>query len=138
MDSDRLLVIDIEITRFNHKTDCILELGIVELDTYNGTNNELLDAQIKENHLSTKHHNIWIFNYGFMTHEDLRGAENQEFHFKTIQSIFDNYLGKICAWNRAFDTEFLKSRVFDLGKDIKDPMKESATFFNIPHKMVFC
>ena len=68
MDSDRLLVIDIEITRFNHKTDCILELGIVELDTYNGTNNELLDAQIKENHLSTKHHNIWIFKYGFMTH----------------------------------------------------------------------
>ncbi len=49
MDSDRLLVIDIEITRFNHKTDCILELGIIEIDTYNGTNNELLGAQTKRN-----------------------------------------------------------------------------------------
>jgi hypothetical protein len=69
-----------------------------------------------------------------MTHEDVRNSENLGFHFKTIQSIFDNYLGEICAWNRAFDAEFLKSRGFNLGKDIKDPMKESAAFFNLPHK----
>jgi DNA polymerase III epsilon subunit-like protein len=134
MSSDKLLVIDIETTGFNHKTDCILELGVIELNTDTGNITELLDVQIKENHLSAKHHNAWTFKNGFMSHEDVRDAENLAFHFTKIQSIFDNYLGRICAWNRAFDADFLKSRGLNLGKDIKDPMKESADFFNLPHK----
>ena len=127
-------MIDIETTGFNHKTDCILERGVVELNTDTRAITELLDIQIKENHLSGKHHNPWIFQNDFMTHDDVRNAENLAFHFDKTQSIFDNYLGRICAWNIAFYADFLKSRGFNLGKDIKDPMKESATFFNLPYK----
>ena len=130
----KLLVIDIETTGFNHKSDCILELGCVELDLETGVITDLLDLQLKETHLSAKHHNSWIFANGFMSHDDVRNAKPLAVHFENIQSIFDNYLGKICAWNRAFDADFLKSRGFNLGKDIKDPMKESAEFFNLPHK----
>jgi len=134
MNLDKLLVIDIETTGFNHKSDCILELGIVELNLNSGDITELLDIQLKETHLSAKHHNAWIFANGFMSHDDVREAKPLEFHFDTIQTIFDFYLGKICAWNRAFDADFLKNRGFNLGKPIKDPMKESAEFFNLPHK----
>lgn len=134
MESNSLLVIDIETTGFNHKSDCILELGIVELDLDSGAITELLDVQLKENHLSAKHHNAWIFENGFMSHDDVRHAKPLAFHFDEIQTIFDKYLDNICAWNRAFDADFLQSRGFNLGKTIKDPMKESAEFFNLPHK----
>jgi len=134
VESNSLLVIDIETTGFNHKADCILELGIVKLDLKSGEITDLLDIQLKETHLSAKHHNAWIFENGFMSHNDVRHAEPLAFHFDTIQEIFDTHLGKICAWNRAFDVDFLKSRGFNLGKAIKDPMKESAEFFNLPHK----
>jgi DNA polymerase III alpha subunit (gram-positive type) len=130
---NKLLVIDIETTGFNHKTDCILELGIVELDIESGQIVELLDLQIKEKHLSAKHHNAWIFENGYMNHDDVRNAKSLETHFNKIQTIFNNYLDKICAWNRSFDVDFLKSRGFNLGKDIPDPMKASASFFNLPY-----
>jgi len=134
MKSDKLLIIDIETTGFNHKTDCILELGIVELDLTNGNIIELLDLQLKEKHLSAKHHKAWIFENNYMTHDDVRNANNLEVHFQDIQTIFNSYLDNICAWNRSFDVDFLMSRGFNLGKNIKDPMKESANFFNLPHK----
>ncbi len=133
MSDNKLLVIDIETTGFNHKTDCILELGIIELNLNNGDIAELLDLQIKEKHLSAKHHNAWIFENGFMAHDDVRSANSLEHHFDEIQLIFNNYLDKICAWNRSFDVDFLKSRGFNLGKDIADPMKSSASFFNLPY-----
>ena len=134
MYSNKILVIDIETTGFNHKSDCILELGIVELDLTSGDITELMDLQLKETHLSAKHHTAWIFENGFMSHDDVRTANPLAIHFDEIQSIFDKYLGKIAAWNRAFDVDFLESRGFNLGKAIKDPMKESAEFFNLPHK----
>ena len=134
MNLNKLLVIDIETTGFNHKADCILELGIVELDLTSGEVTELLDVQLKETHLSAKQHNSWIFEKGFMSHDDVRNANPLAVHFEEIQTIFNGYLGRISAWNRAFDADFLERRGFNLGKAIKDPMKESAEFFNLPHK----
>jgi DNA polymerase III epsilon subunit-like protein len=78
---NKVLVIDIETTGFNHKTDCILELGIVELDLESGKIVELLDLQIKEKHLSAKHYNAWIFKNGFMNHNDVREANSLEIYF---------------------------------------------------------
>jgi len=134
MSSDKILVIDIETTGFNHKNDCILELGIVELNLESGEINEIFDKQFKEPHLTAKHHNAWIFENGFMTHDDVRSAKPLLDYFNEIQSIFNSSLGKICAWNRSFDVDFLKSRGFELGKNMADPMQMSAEFFNLPHK----
>jgi len=134
MDSNKILVIDIETTGFNHKKDCILELGIVELNVETGEIIELFDKQFKEGHLSGKHHKSWIFENGFMTHDEVRTAKPLTDYFDEVQLIFNNYLGKICAWNRSFDVDFLKSRGFDLGKNIDDPMQASAEYFNLPHK----
>jgi len=134
LNENKLLVIDIETTGFDHKKDCILELGIVELNLETGEIKELLDVQFKEKHLRGRHRKSWIFEQGYMKPEDVRDAKPMEMHFEEIQSIFNKYQGRICAWNRPFDINFLETRGFKFGKNIKDPMRESADYFQIPNK----
>ena len=134
MVSNKILVIDIETTGFNHQEDCILELGIVSLDLNNGSIEELFNATFKEKHLNGSHLNAWIFKNSDMKHETIRKSKDIDFYAPKIQVIFDQFQDKVVAFNRPFDIDFLKSRGFKFGLDCLDPMRESTDYFKLPHK----
>ena len=136
---NKIIVLDIETTGFEHDKDCILELGIVELDLTTGSIKELLDVQFKEEKLGVepyrdRHLNAWIFENEFMSHEDIRGKLPFSHHKEAIQNILDPYEGRITAWNRGFDVGFLESRGLKIGNKLTDPMRDSADYFQLPHK----
>ena len=55
-------------------------------------------------------------------------------YFDEIQSLIDPFKGQITAWNRDFDSAFLLNYGFDLGPQVKCPMKESVDYFKIEGK----
>jgi DNA polymerase III epsilon subunit-like protein len=127
----KLLVVDIETTGFSHSKDGIVELGICELCLETGKTTKLFDRVFQSSKLTKKHNEAWIFTQGYMTVEEVRGQPDISFYAAEIQGIFDQYKGRVTAWNRVFDVGFLGSREFDLGKDISCPMKDSTNFFKI-------
>lgn len=129
--SNEILVLDIETTGLNPKTDFILELGMVELDLNSGRITVLFDQVFKDPKLTAKHRSSWIFENGFMQINEVRNALPLSEYSTGIQEILNRYCGRITAWNRDFDSSFLKTRGFDLGPDIHCPMKESVNYFKL-------
>lgn len=128
---NEILVLDIETTGLSPVNDFILELGIVKLNTETGEITELFDAIFKDPNLTAKHRNSWIFQNGFMDINEVRNAKPLSHYTSEIQNILDPHKGKITAWNRDFDRNFLKSNGFDLGECVPCPMKASTKFFKI-------
>ena len=126
-----LVVLDIETTGLSPKTDFILELGIVKLNTETGEITTLFNSVFKHPSLTAKHRKSWIFNNGFMNIEEVRNAKPLALYKEEIQNILSPYKGKITAWNRDFDASFLAAEGFDLGTTIACPMKESTDYFKI-------
>jgi len=127
-----ILVLDIETTGFNHTTDCILELGMVELDTYTGAIVEKFHSTFKEDHLRRFHTNAWIFQNSSLTVNEIRDSRPLEDYREEIQTLLDAYT--VTAWNSSFDLDFLTSRNFDVGARLMDPMKTSTNYFKLPFK----
>jgi len=130
---DKILVLDIETTGFSHDKDCVLEVGMVELDLTTGKVKSLLDLVFRERHLSARHHNAWIFENNFMTLEEVREAPLFEEKKAAIQKMLNRY-DYMAAWNSDFDSKFLISRGFNLPEVLPCPMKSSASWFGIPNK----
>lgn len=130
---NKILVLDIETTGFNHDKDCILEIGMAELSLDTGIIKPILDKIFKEKHLSRKHNDAWIFKNNYMTLEEVRNAPNFEDVKDEIQEVMNKY-DYVAAWNSDFDTGFLESRDFKLPKVLPCPMKSSASWFGIPNK----
>ncbi|WP_139955734.1 3'-5' exonuclease [Flavicella sediminum] len=128
---NELIVLDIETTGLSPVNDFILELGIVKLDLDTGEITTLFDAVFKDPKLTAKHRNAWIFQNGYMELSEVRNANPLSDYEDEIQEILDAYKGKITAWNRSFDSNFLVANGFDLGEDVPCPMKESTKFFKI-------
>ena len=72
--SNEILVLDIETTGLDPKTDFILELGMVELDLNSGRITVLFDQVFKDPKLTAKHRSSWIFENGFMQIDEVRNA----------------------------------------------------------------
>jgi hypothetical protein len=66
-----------------------------------------------------------------MTIDEIRSAKPISDYKDEIQSIMNEFLGKITAWNRDFDSAFLKKAGFLLGNEIDCPMKKSVDYFKI-------
>jgi len=130
----RILVLDIETSGFNHTKDVIFEIGAVELNLETGEIIPKFDQMFREKHLCARHREAWIFSNSDMKIEDVRNSPAFEDVKDDIQKLFNQYLGRIVAFNRPFDADFLKSRGFNLGEDMGDPMRDSTKYFNIPHK----
>lgn len=126
-----IIVLDIETTGLNPKEDLILELGMVKLNLESGEITVLFDQVFKDPKLTAKHRKAWIFENGFMQIEEIRNALPISEYFDEIQSLLDPFKGQITAWNRDFDSAFLLKYGFDLGPEIKCPMKESVEYFKI-------
>ena len=129
-----ICVLDIESSGLSHKKDCILELGMVSLNTKTGEIKPLFNHTFKEKHLTARHRTSWIFDNSDMTLEDIRESEDIEFYREEIQGIFDKFKDNIVAYNRNFDADFLESRGFDLGEAMGDPMRISTDYFKLPSK----
>ncbi len=131
--NNEIIVLDIETTGLSPLNDFILELGIVKLNLETGEITALFDKVFKEEGLTARHHKSWIIVNNFMTIEEIRSAQSIEVYREEIQSVFDQFKGRITAWNRSFDSSFLKYNNFELGDDFACPMKESVYFFKIPN-----
>jgi len=129
----KICVLDIETTGFSHDKDCILEIGMVELNLETGEVKPLLDEVFRENKLSARHHKAWIFENGFMTLEEVRKAPLFENISDKVQDILLRY-EYVSAWNSAFDMGFLLSRGFSITNELPCPMKTSADWFGIKNK----
>lgn len=127
----KILVADIETTGFNKNDDCILEIGLVELDLETGAVVKLFDEVLKEDHLRAKHRKAWIFENGYMNENEVREAQSLESHRFEIQKIFDSY-DHFSAWNSDFDSGFLLARNFKINNILPCPMKTSASWFKLP------
>jgi len=129
--SDEILVLDIETTGLNPVTDYILELGMVALNLNSGNVTVLFDQVFRDPRLTAKHRNSWIFENGFMQIDEVRNAMPMSEYSTEIEEILSRYYGRITAWNRDFDSAFLKNCGFNLGPDIHCPMKESVNYFKL-------
>ena len=124
-----IAVVDIETTGFSHKEDCIVEIGVCELDLKFGTCRELFNQIIREQHFSTRHHKSWIFQNSDLRYEDVLEAEPMTFYKDELQNIFDRY--SATAYNIRFDFDYLQSRGF-LIKELPCPMVIATDILKIP------
>jgi len=127
-----ILVLDIETTGLNNRTDFILELGMVSLNIETGVVTKLFDKVFRPEGLTAKHREAWIFENKFMEVEEVRKAESMEIYRDQIQGYLTLYKDYVYAWNIDFDYGFLKFAGFDLGTKTPCPMKDSTDYFKIP------
>ena len=104
----KIAVVDIETTGFNPRDDCLVEIGIVELDLETGEKRVLFDQIVREDHYTEEHANSWVFSNSDLTHEEVMAASPLD--FETVQDILIKY--SATAYNKKFDFGFLEYRGF--------------------------
>ncbi|KKL61636.1 hypothetical protein LCGC14_2193360 [marine sediment metagenome] len=124
-----IIVVDIETTGFSHQNDCIVEIGICELDLNSGECHKLFNKLIREAHFSTHHRNAWIFKNTNLRCEDILGAKPLKVYKKELQRIFNIY--PATAFNKRFDFNFLQDRGF-LIKELPCPMIIATDILKLP------
>jgi len=124
-----IAVVDIETTGFSHKEDCIVEIGVCELDLKSGSCRELFNQIILESHFSTHHQKAWIFQNSDLKYEDVVNANPLAKYKDELQDIFDKY--SATAYNIRFDFDYLQSRGF-LIKELPCPMVIATDILKIP------
>jgi DNA polymerase III epsilon subunit-like protein len=132
MKRDSIAVVDIETTGFSHQEDCIIEIGVCELDLASGEYSELFNQLIQENHISVRHRNAWIFKNSDLKYEDILEARHLKDYTKELQRIFNKY--PATAFNKRFDFDFLKDRGFII-KELPCPMIAATDILKLPPRM---
>ncbi len=116
---ETIAVVDIETTGFSHQKDCIVEIGVCELDLDSGKCIELFNKIVREPHFSQQYQNAWIFQNSDLRYEDVLEAKPLNDYRKELQRIFNEY--SATAYNIRFDFDFLINRGFVL-KELPCPM----------------
>ncbi|KKN23950.1 hypothetical protein LCGC14_0899800 [marine sediment metagenome] len=129
MKGELIVVVDIETTGFSHQKDCIVEIGVCELDLNSGECSELFNKLIRETHFSTHHRNAWIFKNTNLRYEDILGAKSLNVYKKELQRIFNIY--PATAFNKRFDFNFLQNRGFII-KELPCPMIIATDILKLP------
>ena len=119
-----LIVILVNLTSFSYSENWFISSGDYHSSKYSN-----LD-QINDKNISNLS-NAWIFENGFMQIDEVRNAMPMSEYSTEIEEILSRYYGRITAWNRDFDSAFLKNCGFNLGPDIHCPMKESVNYFKL-------
>ena len=133
MKNETIAVVDIETTGFSHQKDCIVEIGICELDLDSGKCSELFDELIRESHFSPHHRNAWIFKNSDLRYEDVLDAHPLKAYNKELQRIFNIY--PVTAFNKRFDFDFLINRGFKI-KELPCPMIIATNILKLPPRKV--
>ncbi len=129
MKGETIAVVDIETTGFSHQKDCIVEIGICELDLDSGKCRELFNKVIRESHFSPQHRNAWIFKNSDLRYEDVLDAQPLSNYKEELLGIF--YMNPATAFNKRFDFNFLQNRGFKI-RELPCPMVIATDILKLP------
>jgi DNA polymerase-3 subunit epsilon len=115
-------VIDIETTGFLNKGGFIVEVGIVSLDIQSGDIKVVFDSVCKEDGMTAKDREAWIFSNSDLTVDEVRNAPNFKEIMPDIQLTIDGFK-HVTAFNKSFDFDFLRDRGVNIEREISCPMK---------------
>lgn len=126
----KIAVIDLETTGFDPR-DCIVEIGVVELDLETGRTQALLNMVVKEEHFRrVDHKHSWIFQHSTLKVDDVVYAAKWKNAARELSWILEDY--PVTAYNKAFDFGFLKHRELAPKRELPCPMVEAAKVLRIP------
>ena len=135
----KILIIDIETTGFSTEKNFIVEIGLVSLNLDNGRIETLFDEVVHEDGITQAEvEKSWIIKNSSLTVEDVRESTNLKRYRDRLQGIITSkeFIG-ITAYNNIFDFNFMKSRGFDMGRELGCPMRLATPVCQIPKKKGF-
>jgi DNA polymerase III epsilon subunit-like protein len=104
---DQIAVVDIETTDIK-PSSCIVEIGVVVLDTKTGEIKTLFDHVVREPGKAITEDD-WIFRKSDLAYTEVLAAEPLDTYIAELQEIFNNY--PVTAFNADFDIDkFLSTR----------------------------
>lgn len=130
----KIIVIDIETTGFLSEGGSIVEIGAVELDLTTGAIKTVFDSLCREDRLTAKHREAWIFQNSDLTPEQVRDAPPFKIVAQEFQTVIDSYPAGATAFNRLFDFTFLQDRGIRLHKHLPCPMILATNVCKLPAK----
>lgn len=125
-------IIDIETTGFYPK-GFIVEVGIVSLDTDTGEIETVFDSVCREDGMTARDREAWIFKNSDLTVEMVREAKFFCWIKGHIQDVINSF-DAVTAYNKAFDFEFLRSRGIHIKSEWPCPMKVATPVCQLPGK----
>lgn len=134
MNSNKILIIDLETTGLSSFHDKILEIGIVELDLETGHRRIIFDQMFNPMEKFNKLKSCWVITNKFIDLRDVVVSDQLEKYRYEIQDIISSYDNGITAYNNVFDFGFLKSNGFDLEHKLDCPMKLATDVCKIKGK----
>jgi len=126
-------IIDIETTGFTPAKGFIVEVGIVSLDTDTGEVKTVFDKVCREEGMTAKDRDAWIFSNSDLAIETVREALLLSEMISEIQAIVDA-LDAVTAFNKAFDFPFLRDRGIEIAKEWPCPMLVATNICKLPSK----
>jgi DNA polymerase-3 subunit epsilon len=125
----KIAVLDLETTGFDPR-DCIVEIGVCELDLEAGATLALLNMPVREPHFTKAQQHSWIFRHSDLKFWDVMNATPWKNAERELQWILSDY--PITAFNKAFDFAFLKHRGLVPRRELPCPMIMAAGILKIP------
>jgi DNA polymerase-3 subunit epsilon len=124
-------IIDIETTNFFHNGGFIVEVGIASLDTETGDVETVFDSTCREDGMTAKDREAWIFQNSDLTVEEVRESPLFEDLKPEIQKHIDSF-DAVTAYNKRFDFTFLLDRGIILGQEWPCPMLQATDVCKLP------
>jgi DNA polymerase III alpha subunit (gram-positive type) len=127
----KLLVIDIETTGLEVKSDAIVEIGAALVDAKTKEIEVVFDKVVKDDKWNPSlHKNSWVFENSDLNFEDVEKAEPLSKYFDEIQGLLSTY--DTVAFNLKFDEKFLTDRGFKFNKSkcLMESVKNYVVFEN--------
>ena len=124
-------IADLETTDFLGRGGYIVEIGIAGLNTDTGNIHQIFHSVCREEGMTAKQRNAWIFENSDLTVAEVRNAPD----FKEIQPMIQVALYRTdynTAFNKAFDFDFLRSRGVDIGPEWPCPMLKLTPIMKLP------
>ncbi|AGO48458.1 exonuclease, DNA polymerase III subunit epsilon [Cellulophaga phage phi18:2] len=134
MESEKILILDLETTGFDRRLDGITEVGIVSLDLSNGLIEVLYDKVFNPMVPFKKLMSSWIVSKGYMSAKDIVPADRIQGEEENIQRILDSYPLGATAYNNTFDFSFLESNNIEINKKLDCPMRLLRDVVKLPGK----
>lgn len=124
-------IIDIETTDFLRNNGKIVEVGIAGIDLENRKVVKLFHSICREDGMTAKDRDAWIFKNSDLTIDEVRSAPLFDDIKDEVQRII-NSCKLVTAFNKAFDFDFLRNRGMVINNEADCPMILSTDVLKIP------